>query len=86
MSKPLGKESVRKAVLDLYPALPHRFSMISLHAMVAREIRRPYVFSDTVRRKLFELREEGIVNFENTNKTKGIYHKLPVPRKEEVVI
>jgi hypothetical protein len=73
--KPQGKTSVRQAVEDLYPTLPRKFSMISLHAMVAREIRRPQVFSDTVRRKLFELREEGKVSFINIDKARAIYHK-----------
>jgi Fe2+ or Zn2+ uptake regulation protein len=75
MSKPKGKISVREAVERIYYGLPLRFSMISLHAMVAREINRPYVFLDTVRRKLFELREEGIINFKNVDKAKSIYHK-----------
>jgi hypothetical protein len=73
--KPKGKESVRSAVQRIYPGLPLRFSMISLHAMVAREMNRPYVFMDTIRRKLFELREEGLISFENTDKAKSIYHK-----------
>jgi hypothetical protein len=73
--KPLGKISVRQAVKDLYPILPRKFSMISLHAMVAREIKRPYVFMDTVRRKAMELREEGLISFENIDKAKSIYHK-----------
>lgn len=73
--KPKGKISVRKAVQRLYPELPQKFSMISLHAMVAREINRPYVFMDTVRRKLMELREEGLISFENTDKARSIYHK-----------
>jgi len=73
--KPLGKTSVRKAVEEIYPKLPRRFSMISLHAMVAREINRPYVFMDTVRRKAMELREEGKISFINIDKAKAIYHK-----------
>jgi Fe2+ or Zn2+ uptake regulation protein len=74
--KPKGKTSVRKAVEEIYPKLPQRFSMISLHVMVAREIKRPYVFMDTVRRKLMELREEGLIQFKNIDKSKSIYHKL----------
>lgn len=73
--KPKGKESVRSAVQKLYSELPLKFSMISLHGMVAREINRPYVFMDTVRRKLMELREEGLISFENIDKAKSIYHK-----------
>lgn len=73
--KPLGKTSVRKAVEMIYPTLPKRFSMISLHLMVAREIKRPYVFMDTVRRKVMELREEGLISFENIDKKRAIYHK-----------
>jgi hypothetical protein len=76
MSAPRGKTSVREAVQRIYPELPLRFSMISLHAMVARDINRPYVFMDTIRRKLFELREEGLISFENIDKAKSIYHKL----------
>ena len=75
MSKPLGKTTVRHAVEMIYPELPHKFSMISLHAMVAREINRPYLFMDTCRRKLFELREEGLIHFENCDKAKALYQK-----------
>lgn len=75
MSKPLGKLSVREAVQRIYPMLPLRFSLISLHAMVARDICRPMVFCDTVRRKLMELREEGLVSFKNIDKAKSIYQK-----------
>ena len=74
--KPIGKESVRSAVQRIYPELPLRFSMMKLHSMVCREINRPYLWLDTTRRKLFELREEKIIFFKNVEKTKGIYHKL----------
>jgi uncharacterized protein (DUF302 family) len=73
--RPLGKTSVRQAVLDLYPTLPRKFSMISLHCMVAHEIKRPYVFMDTIRRKAMELREEGIIHFENIDKKRALYQK-----------
>ena len=73
--KPLGKISVKKAVEEIYHLLPRRFSIIKLHAMVAREICRPYVFTDTVRRKLFELREEGLIKFRNIDKARSIYEK-----------
>ena len=73
--KPKGKISVRLAVQRVYPGLPRRFSMISLYAMVAREICRPQVFMDTVRRKLMELREERLISFENIDKAKSIYMK-----------
>jgi hypothetical protein len=76
MSKPLGKESVRSAVERIYPELPVRFSMMKLHSMVCREIRRPYLYLDTSRRKLFQLREEGLISFENIDKAKSIYRKL----------
>jgi Fe2+ or Zn2+ uptake regulation protein len=49
--------------------------MIALHAMVARDINRPYVFMDTVRRKLMELREEGKISFINSDKAKALYQK-----------
>ena len=73
--KPKGKISVRLAVQRIYPELPQRFSMISLYVMVAREICRPQVFMDTVRRKLMELREERLISFENIDKAKSIYMK-----------
>jgi hypothetical protein len=76
MNKPVGKESVRSAVQRIYPELPLTFSMMKLHAMVCREIRRPYLYLDTTRRKLFELREEKEVFFENIDKAKSLYHKL----------
>lgn len=76
MGKIKGKLSVQKAVGDLYPELPQRFSMISFHAMVAREICRPQVYMDTVRRKLDLLRETGAINFECIDRERSIYHKL----------
>ena len=85
MSKIKGKESVRSAVESIYPQLPHRFSMISLYATVAMRIRRPYVYMDTVRRKLFELREEGKINFLNTDKAKSIYMKTSINKLVEVI-
>ena len=75
MSKPKGKTSVQKAVKEIYPRLPRRFSIIGLHAAVAREIRRPYVFMDTVRRKLFLLREKGAIHFSCIDRAKSIYRK-----------
>ena len=75
MSLPKGKTSVKKAVEEIYPRLPRRFSMIGLHATVVKEIRRPYVFMDTVRRKLFLLREEGIIHFSCIDRAKSIYRK-----------
>ena len=80
MSAPKGKTSVQDAVKKLYPTLPRKFSLISLHAMVARDIKRPYVFLDTIRRKLFLLREEGLINFKNISKPKSQYQKLPVKK------
>lgn len=76
--KPQGKLSVRKAVEEIYPQLPVRFSMIKLHQKVAKKIERPYVFMDTVRRKLMELREEGSIKFVNVDKAKSIYEKRDV--------
>ena len=73
--KPKGKISVRLAVQRIYPELSRRFSMISLYVMVAREICRPQVFMDTVRRKLMELREERLISFENIDKQRAIYMK-----------
>jgi hypothetical protein len=75
MSKTLGKTSVRSAVAKLYPGLPFTFSLMRLHAEVVREIQRPYLYLDSSRRKLFELREEGIVNFKCVSKRKSLYQK-----------
>jgi hypothetical protein len=75
MSKPIGKESVQVAVTKIYSELPLTFSMIKLHAMVAREICRPQVFMDTVRRKLDLLRENGDINFKCVSKKKSLYQK-----------
>jgi len=75
MGKQKGKISIRAAVEIIYPTLPRRFSLIKLHAMVAREICRPYVFLDSCRRKLFELREEGIIRFHNVDKARSLYER-----------
>jgi len=75
MSKPKGKISVRAAVEKIYPMLPRRFSMMRLHAEVIREIRRPYLFLDTTRRKLQELRDEGLVDYDCIDRQKSLYHK-----------
>ena len=73
--KALGKISVKKAVEEIYPLMPHRYSMIKLHAMVAMEIRRPYVFLDTIRRKLQELRDEGQISYDCIDRQKSLYRK-----------
>jgi len=73
--KPLGKYSVREAVEIVFPRLPKKFSMIKLHFLVAKKINRPFVFMDTVRRKLFELRQEGLIDFENIDKARSLYQK-----------
>jgi len=73
--KPKGKLSVRKAVSDVYPDLPEVFSMMKLHSMVCRETCRPYLFLDTTRRKVMELREEGLISFKNIDKERSIYQK-----------
>jgi hypothetical protein len=74
--KPKGKMSVRKAVEEIFPVLPHRFTTIFLHYMVSRRIGRPEVFHDTCLRKLREMRSEGLINFKNVDKLKSIYEKL----------
>ena len=80
MSAIKGKIAVRKAVELIYPRLPMRFSLMGLHASVMRETKRPYLYLDSTRRKLFELREEGLINFVNTSKPKSQYQKLPVKK------
>jgi hypothetical protein len=78
MSKPKGKQSVYSAVKEVYPVLPVRFSALFLHHMVAKRIGRPEVFIDTCLRKLRLLKEEGSINFENCDKLRSLYMKLPV--------
>jgi hypothetical protein len=73
--KPKGKIAVRAAVEKVYPSLPRQFSLMRLHAEVIKEVRRPYLFLDTSRRKLDELREEGLISFKNTDKAKSLYEK-----------
>jgi hypothetical protein len=79
--KPLGKQSVRSAIEDLFPIMPIRFSTIHLHTLVTKRINRPMLFHDTTLRKLRELREEGKINFKNIDKAKSIYLKEPVITK-----
>ncbi len=74
--KPLGKQSVRSAIEDLYPIMPVRFSTIHFHKLIGKRIGRPDVFPDTILRKMRELKQEGKINFKNTNKAKSIYVKL----------
>jgi hypothetical protein len=74
--KPLGKQSVRSAVEDIYPWLPVRFSAIHLQKLVARKIGRPEVFPDTILRKCRELKQEGKINFKNIDKAHSIYLKI----------
>lgn len=73
--KPKGKTSVKKAVRDVYPILPQRFSMTKLHAMVCREICRPYLFLDSTRRKAQELRDEGEIDFKCIDRQRSLYQK-----------
>ena len=74
--KPKGKLSVRSAVERIYPDLPQRFSLMRLHAEVVREVQRPYLYLDTTRRKVMELREEKRINFKCIDKAKSLYQKL----------
>jgi hypothetical protein len=70
-----GKQSIRSAVTKLYPSLPFTFSLMRLHTEVIREVQRPYLYLDTSRRKLMELREEGLVKFKCISKRKSLYQK-----------
>lgn len=74
--KPLGKQSVRSAVEELYPIMPIRFSTLHLHTLVSRRIGRPQVFHETILRKMRELKEEGKINFKNIDKAHSIYLKI----------
>jgi len=48
--------------------------------MVCREICRPYIFLDTVRRKLQELRDEGIISYECIDRQKSLYRKKHISK------
>jgi hypothetical protein len=71
--KPLGKQSVRSAIEEIYPELPLRFSTMFLHYLVSKKIGRPNVFHDTILRKCRELKAEGKIIFNNVDKAKSIY-------------
>ena len=73
--KALGKISVKKAVEEIYPQLPREFSIVHLHRLVCKRIERPYLFLDTTRRKLQELRDEGQVSYECIDRAKSLYRK-----------
>jgi hypothetical protein len=78
MTKPLGKQSVRSAIEDLYPIMPTRFSTLHFHILISMRIGRPDIFHDTILRKMRELKEEGKINFRNINKAKSLYEKITV--------
>jgi hypothetical protein len=78
MSKPKGLQSVRKAVSELFPIMPERFYGIHLVRLVAKRIGRPEVYQDSIFRKMRELKEEGLINFVNTDKLHSIYEKRPL--------
>jgi hypothetical protein len=79
--KPLGKQSVRSAIEDLYPIMPVRFSTLHFHILVSRRIGRPNVFHETILRKMRELKEDGKINFKNIDKARSIYMKLELTEK-----
>jgi hypothetical protein len=78
MAHPKGKESVRVAAEKVYHRLPLRFTLSRLHTEVVIEVQRPYLYMDTSRRKLMELREEGIINFICVDKAKSLYQKQTI--------
>lgn len=76
--KPKGKESVRSAVEYLFSVMPEHFKGVQLHKLVSLRIGRPELYSETTFRKMRELKEDGIINFENISKADSLYKKLPV--------
>lgn len=73
--KPKGKSSVKQAVKEAYPDLGFVFTLRQLHEAVKRITGRPYVYMDSSRRKLFELREEKEIFFKCISKSRSFYQK-----------
>ena len=81
MSKPLGKQSVRSAVEELFPIMPEHFYGLHLHRLVAKKIGRPELYEGTTFRKMRELKQDNKINFVNINRAKSIYQKLEITEK-----
>jgi len=73
------KTTVKKQTLNAYLAIPSTtFYMWELIAVTKQMLpsRYRYTFDDTIRRKLYVLKQEGMINFACIDKRKSFYKKL----------
>ena len=74
------KAKIIAEILNVYPDLDNEFSAQHLFVPVRQRIsiaERRHPFAETIMRYLRQLREDGTIKCECTNKSKSIYKKQP---------
>ena len=71
----LGRATVRPITEIMYREMPDKFHGMDLFRRVASALERDDIYADTVFRRMRELKERGVINFECLNDSKSIYKK-----------
>jgi hypothetical protein len=71
----LGRATVRPITEIMYREMPDEFNGVDLFRRVASALERDDIYADTVFRRMRELKERGVINFECLNDSKSIYKK-----------
>jgi hypothetical protein len=71
----LGRATVRPITEIMYREMPSEFNGIDLFRRVASALERDDIYADTVFRRMRELKERGVINFECVNDSKSLYKK-----------
>ena len=71
----LGRATVRPITEIIYREMPNEFNGVDLFRRVASALERDDIYADTVFRRMRELKERGVINFECLNDSKSIYKK-----------
>lgn len=72
----LGRATVRPITEIIYRDMPREFNGIDLFRRVASALERDDIYADTVFRRMRELKERGVINFECVSDSKSLYRKL----------
>lgn len=73
MSQP--KITVKKAVEMAFKEMPVEFHILQLCRKVKSITSRPYLMDGTITRKMRELKEEGAIRYDVSNRRKSFYVK-----------
>jgi hypothetical protein len=70
-----GRATVRPITEIMYRDMPDKFYGVDLFRRVASALEHDDIYADTVFRRMRELKERGVINFECLNDSKSIYKK-----------